>query len=226
MSGKNFSRPNRSGRAERAHQHAVHGAEEMRIHLAREAARIMAESGLRDFAAAKRKAAQRLAAPDTRHLPSNEEIEHELQQYLSLFQGKRLPQRVTHLRGIALEAMRFLSAFEPRLVGAVLGGAVTEGTIVEIHASADTPEAVAHWLDEHGIPFEQSERRLRFGGDRHEMLPVYQFTADDVTVEVCVFDRAAARENPLSPVDGKPMRRASLRDVEALAQQAPDGSLV
>lgn len=195
----------------------------MRARLAREAARIMAEGGPRDFAAAKRKAAARLASPDTRHLPSNEEIEYELRRYLELFQGAELPSRVAHLRGIALEAMQFLQAFEPRLVGPVLVGTVTENAAVELHVSADPPEQIPLWLNEHAIPFEQAERRVRFGGDRYEAVPTYRFNAGDVTVEVSVFSRRAMRETPLSPVDGKPMRRASLREVETLAELAGDG---
>jgi hypothetical protein len=218
MSEKNSSRS--AGRAARAYQHAQHTAEQMRARLAREAARIMAEGGTRDFAIAKRKAAERLASPETRHLPSNDEIERELRQYLELFQGAALPQRLAHLRAIALEAMRFLQPFEPRLVGPVLAGTVTEYAIVELHVSADTPEAIGLWLTEHTIPFEQTEKRLRFGGDRYELLPAFRFTADEVTIEVCVFDRRAVREAPLSPVDGKPMRRADLREVETLATLA------
>lgn len=187
----------------------------MRTRLAREAARIMAE-GTRDFATAKRKAAERLASPDTRHLPSNEEIERELRQYLELFQAAKLPNRVAHLRELALEAMRFLQAFEPRLVGAVLAGTVTEYAVIELHVSADTPEQVTLYLEENAIPHEQGERRVRFGGDRCEVLPTYHFTVDDVTVELCVFNRRSVRETPLSPVDGKPMKRANVHEVETL----------
>jgi hypothetical protein len=42
--------------------------------------------------------------------------------------------------------------------------------------------------------------------------------ADDVPIELCVFDRRAARRAPLSPVDGKPMKRANLRELEGLLQ--------
>lgn len=194
----------------------------MRLRLAREAARIMAEGGTRDFATAKRKAAERLAAPETRHLPSNEEIEYELRQYLELFQRAALPSRLARLREIALEAMRFLQPFDPRLVGPVLVGTVTEHSAIELHVSADTPEAIALWLSENEIPFEQAEKRLRFGGDRYEAIPTFQFRADDVPIEVCVFDHRSVREIPLSPVDGRPMRRAGLGEVEKLTRPSMD----
>ena len=112
--------------------------------------------------------------------------------------------------------MQFLGRFDPRLVGAVLSGIVTAGVPVQLHVTADTPEEIGLWLQEQGIPYEQTERRVRFGGERSETLPLYHFTADGVTVELYVFGRAGIRETPLSPVDGKPMKRANRREVENL----------
>ncbi len=221
MSGKNFSK-SRSQRAGHAQQHASHTAEQTRTRLAYEAARIMAEESVRDYATAKRKAAERLAIPQTKNLPSNEEIELELRRYLELFQGKQLSQRAHHLRGVALEAMRWLEAFDPKLVGPVLAGTVTEGAVVELHVGADSPEQIQLWFSEQFIDFEQSERRVRFGGDRYEMLPMFRFVAHDTTVELCVFTRRAIREVPLSPVDGNPMRRANLREVESIVNKNED----
>jgi len=180
----------------------------------------MAEDGKRDFAAVKRKAAERLALPEAKHLPSNEEIERELRRYLELFQGKELPTRVAQMRRVALEAMRFLHQYDPRLVGSTLTGTVTEGAAVELHVSAETPEDVGLWLGEHRIVFEQSERRVRFGGDRYEAIPMLRFDAEDVPVDLFIFDRRSIRETPLSPVDGKPMKRANLREVAALVAVA------
>ena len=195
-------------------------ADELRRHIATDAARIMAEEGVSDFHAAKRKAAARLGLPETRHLPGNDEVDAALQEHLRLFHGGRLMQSVRRLRELAAEAMRFLSKFEPRLVGPVLSGTVTSASAIELHLTADTPEEIGFWLQEHSIPYEQTDRRLRFGGERHETFPAYRFTADNVPVELCVFDRREAREAPLSPVDGKPMKRANLREVENLMNGA------
>src|SRR3990167_6464188 len=101
------------------------GSDELRQHIATDAARIMAEEGVRDFQTAKRKAAARLGLPETKHLPGNDEVDSALQEYLRLFHGGRLTQSVRRLRELAAEAMRFLSKFDPRLVGPVLSGTVT-----------------------------------------------------------------------------------------------------
>jgi len=195
---------------------------ELRQHIATDAARIMAEEGVRDFQTAKRKAAARLGLPDTKHLPGNDEVDSALQEYLRLFHGRRLTQSVRRLREIASEAMRFLTQYDPRLVGPALSGTVTSASEIEIHLIADTPEEIGFWLQEHHIPYEQTNRRLRFGGDRQETFPAYRFTADNVPIELCVFDRREARESPLSPVDGKPMKRANLREVENLLNGAAE----
>lgn len=191
----------------------------VRQHICAEAARIMVEEGVRDYQLAKRKAIQRLNLPWDKNLPGNDEIEAALTDYLRLFHGTRLEADLRRLRRLALDAMQFLERFDPRLVGAVLGGTVVADTPIQLHVTADTPETVRLWLQEHGIPFEQGERRARFSGERQENVPQFRFTADDVTVELYVFTLEEARVAPLSPVDGKPMKRAGRREVELLLAQ-------
>jgi hypothetical protein len=194
--------------------------DEQRQRICQEAARIMAEEGVRDYHAAKRRAAGRLNWPQDKHLPSNQEIERALTDYLRLFQGRHLDERTRQLRRHALEAMRFLARFEPRLVGALLSGTVTTGSAVELHLTADTPEEVGFFLADHHIPHEQFSHRLRFGGDRVENTPAFRFAADGVAIELTVLTSTTVREAPLSPVDGRPMRRANTREVELLVQQS------
>ena len=195
--------------------HARNG-EQKRVRIAAEAARIMADEGVRDYALAKRKAAARLNVLRQHGLPTNREIDDALCERLQLFHGAEVAQNARRLRQIAADAQRFLAPYEPRLVGSVLRGTVTPTSEVQLHVTADSPEDVGCFLQEHGIPFALSERRFRFGGDRYLNVSAYQFTADGVVVELCVFDSTAAREPPLSPIDGQPMPRASLREVEAL----------
>jgi hypothetical protein len=190
--------------------------ETKRLRVTAEAARIMAEEGVRDFQMAKRKAAERLNLSDHHHLPSNEEVELALVEHLQLFHGAELQQNTRRLREVAAEAMRFLAAFEPRLVGSVLSGTITPAAEVQLHVSADSPEEVGIFLGEHQIPFELGDRRARFGGDRYENISTFRFSADGVMIELSVFDRRTVREPPLDPIDGRPMKRAGLKEVEAL----------
>ena len=59
----------------RARQHAASQTRERRHRLAHEAARLMAEGGIRDYHQAKLKAASRLGIHDDASLPRNTEIE-------------------------------------------------------------------------------------------------------------------------------------------------------
>jgi hypothetical protein len=202
--------------AGRGPDHPARGGEQLRYHLSQEAARIMAEEGVRDYHAAKCKAAVRLNQPDTRHLPSNREVEAALRRHLELFHGARLAERLRYLRGLALEAMRFLAAHAPLLTGPVLSGTATAYSPIQIHVCADNPEDIALLLAAHRIPFDQQDKRLRFGGERYRLVPTYAFRVEDAAVELSVFSQEQRREAPLSPVDGRPMPRANLAEVAAL----------
>ncbi len=194
-----------------------HGRErQMRERLAQEAARILLESGSRDFYAAKRKAAERLGAVDTRNMPSNAEIELALVTHQRIFRADSQPLALRRLREVALEAMTFFADFRPRLVGSVLRGSADEHSVISLHLYAGTPEEIDLFLLDHGIPFETGEKRLRFGADRYQTLPLYRFLAEDTPLEVVVFPLDGSRQAPLSPVDGRPMRRADRKEVEAL----------
>jgi hypothetical protein len=193
----------------------------MRQLVTQEAAKIMAEEGVHDYLVAKRKAAERLGAPETRNLPTNREIQEALIDYQRLFQGEAQPALVRRLRQVALEAMDFFARFQPRLVGSVLHGTATEHSDVNLHLFADAPEEVALFLMDHHIPYQVIERRYRFGGDSYETSPVYRFVAGDTTVDAAVFSSKGLREAPRSRIDGQPMDRASIGVVRELLEGAP-----
>jgi len=196
------------------------GDDLLRERITQEAARIMAEEGVQDYAAAKRKAAARLNQAENRHLPSNREIESALAEYLRLFHSRELTATLERLLHVAVNAMRMLAPFEPRLTGSLLNGVATPYTEVQLQVFPDDPEQISVHLHDHGIPFQEDMRRLRFGGDRQDTVPVFRFMAGDTALEISVLPRTGLREAPLSPVDARPMKRANLKEVERLAHDA------
>lgn len=179
----------------------------------------MAEEGVRDFLFAKRKAAERLGF-DIRslHLPTNLEVENALSAYQRLFRADFQPAHLRCLREAAREAMHMLNGFDARLVGPVLAGTASDHAIIYLHVFSDVPEQVAIFLMEKNIPHEVSARKLKSGAGVQREYPVYRFVAGDIPIELTVFSVDGIREAPASPVDGKPMRRASLRELEALLE--------
>ena len=87
-----------------AHTHAQTRTRERRQHLAFEAARLMAEGGIRDYHQAKLKAAQRLGIHDDASLPRNREIEDALREYQRLFLGSDQAAEVRRRREAAQRA--------------------------------------------------------------------------------------------------------------------------
>ncbi len=201
-----------------ARRHAVR-SENLRRALAQEAARIMAEHGISDFFVAKRKAAERLAVTDNAVRPKNTEIEAALGEYQRLFGGESHAQVLHSQRRAALRAMRRLREFQPRLVGPVLSGTATEHSNVHLHLFADSPEAVAIKLIDEGIPHEITEKRVKMNADRVLAYPGVRFEVDDYSIEATVFPTDGIRQAPVSPVDGKPMKRVGAEELEALMEQ-------
>ncbi len=190
----------------------------LRRALAQEAARVMAEHGVRDFLFAKRKAAERFGVVDGAVLPRNTEIEAALAEYQRLFGGDEHVESLLAQRMVAAEAMRWLQEYQPRLVGPVLHGTATQHSDVQLHVFADRAESVAFRLMDRGVPYEVNEKRMKLNADVVFAQPSLQFEIDDQPIEVVVFTLDGIRQAPASPVDGKPMRRADLAEVEALIE--------
>jgi hypothetical protein len=202
------------------HSHGNHLAPrargELRRRIAVEAARLMSESGIRDFAAAKRKAAERLGAFDEGSLPKNIEIEDALREHQRLFQANEHTAHLRALREAAREAMQFFGRFEPRLVGAVLEGIADRHSAVCLHLFSDTPEEVMLLLDEQGIAHTENQRRLRLSRASQVEYPVLQVMRDGTAFDLTIMPRDAIRQAPLDRIDEKPMRRASLAALDEL----------
>ena len=191
-------------------------AEQLRRALAQEAARIMSEQGIDDYLLAKRKAAERLGATDIAVLPKNSEIEAALAEHHRLFEANTHSSTLTALRRTALQAMRLLKMFEPRLVGPVLSGTASAHSEVNLHLFAEGSEPVALYLLERGIPHRIGERRVRYEPNRLVAYPVVHFLAGNREIDAVVFPLNGIRQSPASPVDGRPMRRAGADEIETM----------
>jgi hypothetical protein len=188
----------------------------MRQAIAREAARLMIEHGHGDYGTAKRKAAERFGVTDLAVLPKNTEIEEALAEHQRLFGPEEHASEIAAMRSTALEAMRLLAEFEPRLVGPLLSGTATPHNGITLHLFADTPETVAVKLIDRGIRHEFAERRFRAPHDQVEAFPAVRFMAGGHEVDATIFPKDGIRQAPPGPVDGRPMRRATLAEVETL----------
>lgn len=194
---------------------------ERRQRLAHEAARLMAESGLRDYHQAKLKAALRLGVSDEASLPRNREIDAALREYQRLFQPDNTS-ALRQRREAALHALEFFAGFDPRLVGPVLDGTADAHSPVAVHLHSDDADAASRFLEQHGIPAEVRSRRVRLDRERSGEFPVWLFSADEIAFELTVLPHDVLRQAPLSALDQKPLRRASAAQLRQLL--AGDGA--
>ena len=118
----------------------------------------MAEDGIEDYALAKRKAARQAGVPDTRELPTNEEIDAALRTYQA-----DLPRGTSTATGCASCARRRCGrcassrAFHPYLTGSVLNGNAGKYADINLQLFTDNAKAVELYLIDRGIPYRAAQ---------------------------------------------------------------------
>lgn len=151
----------------------------LRLEIATRAARLIAEEGL-DYAGAKRRAARELVG-DRRnsvrgdYLPDNAQIENEVRVYHALFMADTQPARLFALRSTAVEVMRWLEAFRPHLVGAVLNGTAGDHSDIHLQLYCDSAKEVEIFLINAGVDFETSESAGHHGRAGSEPVETLSF---------------------------------------------------
>ena len=194
--------------------------EKLRRTIAQHAARIMHDQAISDFGLAKRKAAERLGVTELAALPRNAEIEKALAELHRIFAPDSHADVLADLRRRAADAMRMLVEFEPRLVGAVLNGTATSHSSIELHLFSDAPESILEPLHAAGLSYRSAQRRIRTRLDEAGDFPMFRFQLGGALIETIVFPHNGLRQPPLSRVDGRPVRRAKLSELETLLEAA------
>lgn len=187
----------------------------LRLHIAYLAARMMAEDGVADYATAKWKAARQAGLADSNLLPDNQEVEAALREYQGLYQKDDQPAHLRRLREVALQVMRDFNDFRPALVGSVLSGTAGQYSDVNLQIFTDDPKALALFLLNHRYRYEEGSRRVR-RGDGFEEVPQILMRVEGVPVTLTVLGRDDERVSPRSRSDSDVPQRARIAEVEAL----------
>lgn len=192
-------------------------AEALRAEIAALAARMIAEDGA-DYGSAKRRAAKQLLGNQKIKgdiLPDNSQVESEVREYNALFFGDSQPQRLLHLRELALELMQRLDKFNPYLVGAVLNGTASKHSDIHLHLYTDNSKEVAIFLLNLDIQYEVSESMTKRG----EAMETLSFMYQDEGVHLLIHNHDDLRASPRAD-------RANLSAVQQLIEQSEQSHLV
>ncbi|MBC7655690.1 MAG: hypothetical protein H7147_00790 [Frankiaceae bacterium] len=195
-----------------------------RQRIAFEAARLMVRHGLQDPRQAKVRAARQLGFNDESSLPRDSDVREQLLDYQRLFRGGEQVCQLKLRREAALEAMDFLQAFQPRLVGSVLDGTADAHSSIRLQVFSDDPDAFARFLMDASLPATQlAEQALRTDRETSARFPAWTLQADGLDFEFVVLPLAMLRQAPLG-ANARPMARASataLKQIVAAETDAP-----
>jgi hypothetical protein len=192
--------------------------------IAQQAARMMAEDGINDFAYAKKKAGKQLGVSEASVLPTNAEIEEEIRLYHQIFNADEQPLELAKLRKTALITMQMFERFNPHLTGSVLDGTAGKFSQTNIHLFADSAKDVEMFLLNQQIPFESSEKSYRVSDkpskDKKEKVrktvPVFTLETELGLQKISVFDVDDMRVAVKRTVDGSNAERADISDLKTL----------
>lgn len=202
--------------------------DQLRQTIAQQAARMMVEDGISDFAYAKKKAGRQIGVLDKSVLPSNAEIEAEVRTYHELYHADEQPHELKMLRQAALATMQLFERFNPFLTGSVLDGTAGKNAQTNIHLFADSAKDVEIFLLSQQIPFESDEKTYRVS-DRpsknkrekaHKTVPVFTLETEYGLQRLSVFEFDDMRIATKRPSDGSNADRADIAGLQALLAQA------
>jgi hypothetical protein len=189
--------------------------QQSRMLVAQQAARLMAEEGVSDYAFAKRKAARQLGMEDAHCLPTNAEIESELRIHQGIYQADEHPEMLYRLRSEALQVMRQLSRFDPQLSGPVLDGTAGRYAETEIHLFADSDKEVEIFLLNRNMPYQAGEKWFHYRDERRK-LPAFVIEGAFGPIKLVVFSPEDIRSSPRNMLGDGVITRARAASVEGL----------
>lgn len=203
---------------------ARENSDHIRQMIAQQAARMMAEDGINDFAYAKKKAGKQLGVSEASVLPTNAEIEEEIRLYHNIYNADEQPLELVKLRKAALMTMQLFQRFNPHLTGSVLDGTAGKFSQTNIHLFADSAKDVEMFLLNLQIPFESSEKSYRVSDkpskDKKDKVrktvPVFTLETELGLQKLSVFDVDDMRVATKRAGDGSNAERLDIAGVQAI----------
>ena len=167
---------------------------EVQLEIAATAARMVVEEGLY-FGPAKHRALKALGLPARTALPSNEQIEEQVREYIEIFCAETQPHELRALREHALVWMDRLAEFRPHLGGAVWYGWATRLSDIDLALFCDDPKSAEIALINQNLRYEvQTQPGMH--GQAVDVLSLHSFCRDlgeDIGVHLRIYDLQALR---------------------------------
>jgi len=195
----------------------------LRRHIAWDAARLMYERSETEYYRAKMKAARRVAIGWVKpvDLPSNAEIRDQIELLARVHERDQRDVDLRQMRLDALQMMRTLRRYRPRLVGSVLTGHVRQGSDIDLHVFAERMEGVTGLLDAEGMIYDLQRKQVLKEGQYRVYTHIH--VRDRYLFELTLYTGDRLHQVPTSSITGKGMERASIAELEQLLEAAYPG---
>ncbi len=162
---------------------------EVLLEIAAAAVRLVVEEGL-NFGPAKHRAIKQLGLPARTALPTNEQLETQVREYIDLFCADTQPDELRALREHARVWMTRLAEFRPHLGGAVWHGWATRLSDIDLALFCDDPKSAEIALINQNLRYEvQTQSGLH--GREVDVLSLHSFCrdlAEDIGVHLRIYD--------------------------------------
>jgi len=187
--------------------------------VAREAAWLLYTGQVREYKMAKEIAAKALGA---RILPSNAEVAVELGRLMEELEGQKAEERLIKMRTEALEVMKALEPFRPRLIGSVWRGLAREDSDIDIEVFCYEPEEVLRALEGAGYRVVRREAVVKDEpGGPVSSYHIYLRTRSGREVEVVVRPEEMEGVERRCEIFGDIIRGLSIPELEAILREEP-----
>src|SRR5260370_22533723 len=121
----------------------------------------------------------------------------------------------------ALRLIRLLRQFRPRLIGSVMTGHTRKGSDIDIHVFCDSPALITDQLESEGLQYDLERKQIVKFAEARVFTHIHIYGS--FNFELTVYAEYRAHYVFKSSITGKPIERASIRELEELLEREYPG---
>ena len=191
--------------------------ESLRQKIAKEAAILLYTGQEKEYKQAKIRAAKNLGV---KILPSNREVA-ELDRLAQELEGEEREKRLIEMRKTALQTMKVLKKFNPRLIGSVWRGTANKNSDIDILILHDKPEQIIATLETAGFSIRRTERQTteKRGERKHSFHIFLESSGYEIEIVVKPLEEAEIEEK--CEIYGDKITGLSIEELEKVLRENP-----
>lgn len=160
------------------------------------------------------------ASLGSKNLPSNFEVAIELDQLSEELEGSERNKRLIQMRETALQVMKLIKIYNPRLFGSVWRGTARQGSDIDIVAYSETPDMVFQLIITE-FPVTEIKEQLFIVNSVPRKSTHIESTAGEFGVEIVVRSPEEQFEEKRCEIYGDVKRGLGLSELEKLMKVDP-----